>query len=451
MADRIPTSTVEQPWPSPRYANYVLAVLAISYVFAFLDRIIVGMLTPDIIKNLNISDTQAGLLQGLAFALFYTLFGIPLGWLADRANRQRILSIGMTVWSVMTAACGLPTTFWPLFAARVGVGVGEATLNPCASSLIADYFPPKERAKAFGFYTMATAFASIITYLISSFLLQALKEYESAPSPFLGLYRWQLVFVLVGLLGLIPTIVFALTVREPVRRGVTAAVQTTWAETLVFLRANARTFFCLMLGASLVILEVYATAYWQITFFLRVYEWSPVKTGIVIALFQSTCGIVSAYTSGYVTNWFKQRGYPDGVWMTLLIGAVGCTLFGTLATIMPTPELAVFMFMLKSFTVNYAPAAALTGMAEVTPNQHRGQIVALYVIMTGLFAQGLGPFLVGVTTDFYFQDPKAVGKSISLLVSTTGIVGIALLIWGRAAYRRSLSAVTWEQPAVAAH
>ena len=436
----------QQDWPKPAYAWYALTVISIGYIFAFIDRIVIGILTPDIIKSLHLTDTQMGLLQGLAFALFYTVFGIPLGWIADRGNRQRILSAGMTVWSVMTAACGLPTTFWPLFGARVGVGIGEATLGPCASSLIADWFPPEKRAKAFGFYTTATALAAIISYLMASLLLAWLGRYPVIDLPLVGAREpWQVVFIALGVLGLLPTALFAFTVVEPVRRGMVNATQAVAAGTWAFLRANAVTLSCLMVGASLIILEVYATVQWVPTYYLRTFGWSPAKTGFYLAILQSPCGLVSAFVSGYVVDWLKARGIKDAVWMLMLAGAIGCTVFGGLAPLMPAPELAMALFMMKALFVNFVPVGALAAMADVTPNQHRGFVVSLYVIMTGLFAQGAGPLMVGVLTDSVFHDPKAIGQSLALLVGGTGVVGLALLLWGRAAYGRSLAAVSWEQ------
>ena len=202
-----------------------------------------------------------------------------------------------------------------------------------------------------------------------------------------------------------------------------------------------------MIGASLVILEVYGTSYWTPTYFLRVHGWSPAKTGVYIGIFQGLGGIFSASTAGLLALWFRKRGHTDGVWLVALIGAAGCTLFGSLAPIMPTPELALGVFIVKSLFVNYPTVGAMTAMTQITPNQHRGMVTAVYVILTGLFAQGLGPFLVGFGTDTIFHDPKAIGGSLAAVVSATGIIGIALLIFGRSAYRRSLAAVDWEAPA----
>ncbi len=436
-----PDAPAAEAWPRPVYAWYVLAIICFGYVFAFVDRIIVGLLTPAIQADLQITDTQIGLLQGLAFALFYTLFGLPLGWAVDRFKRVPILAVGMTVWSGMTAVCGLATGFWPLFLARMGVGIGEATLNPCASSLIADYFRPAQRARAFGFYVMSTAFASIFTYLIGAFVINALAGYETIPIPFVGdLKPWQVTFMIVGSVGLIPALLLQLTVKEPRRQGIVtvAGEKAGFAQTRAFLAGNARTLGCLLVGVALIVFEIYGTLYWQPTFFLRKFGWEPQKTGVYLAMIGSPLGVISAFMSGSVTNWFKKRGHADGAWITLLIGAVGCTLFGALAPLMPTPALALAMFAVKSFIVNYPTAACLTAISEVTPNQYRGQVTALYVVMTGLFAQGLGPLSVGLTTDYVFHDQAMVGESLAVVVVVTGVVGIGLLLWGRPAFSRSI-------------
>ena len=259
------TSTAEtgpdaQQYPNPAYAWYVVGVLCAAYLFAFIDRIIVGLLTPAIQADLGISDTQAGLLQGMAFALFYTIFGLPLGWLADRWSRKRLLSIGMTVWSVMTATCGLASSFLLLFLARVGVGIGEATLNPCAASMISDYFPARTRPRAFGVYVLGTALGAVLTYLTGGFVIGALQTHATVSVPFLGdLKSWQVTFLAVGLPGLIPALLFMFTVKEPRRLDLAAARKgnASWAETGAFLKLNRTTFFCQFLGVALILMAGY--------------------------------------------------------------------------------------------------------------------------------------------------------------------------------------------------
>jgi len=445
-----------QTYPAPRYAWYALGVICFGYVFAFIDRQIVGLLAPDIQKHFSLNDTQMGLLQGIAFAIFYTIFGIPLGWFADRFNRKWLLTAGMTVWSLMTAACGFAPGFMPLFVMRMGVGVGESTLNPCASSLISDYFPPAKRPRAFGFYVMSTAFAGVLSSAIGGTVIAALRGYEYVSIPLLGDFKpWQVAMLVVGLLGLLPAILLALTVKEPARLGLAAQNKgnATWSETRAFLLSNRKSLGLFLLAASLVILEIYGGAYWHPSVLIRVYGWSAPDVAFYYLVPSGCIGIFSAYTSGSITNYFKKRGMGEGVWMTALLGCVGCTFFGALGPIMPTSELVLAMLLMKSIFINYPSAAAMTAINELTPNEQRGFTTALYVILTGLVAQGLGPLSVGMTTDFVFGDPKMIGYSMAVVVSVTGGLAAICLLWGRSAYREALGRVTWEagaKPATAA-
>jgi MFS family permease len=439
-------------YPAPRTAWYALGVICFGYVFAFIDRQIIGLLAPDIQKDFDLNDTQMGLLQGLAFAIFYTIFGVPLGWFADRFNRKRLLTAGMTVWCGMTAACGLATGFVPLFVMRMGVGVGESTLNPCASSLISDLFPPAKRPRAFSFYVMSTAFAGVLSYVIGGTVIAMLRGYEFITLPLLGdLKPWQVTMIVVGLLGLIPAFLLAFTVQEPVRLGLAAANKgrATWAETKAYLMSNRKALGLFLAAAALVIIEIYGGAYWHPSLFIRVYGWTASETAFYYGAVSGCIGIISAYTSGSVTNYFKRRGMAEGVWMTAMIGCVGCTILGGLGPLMPTWELALPILLLKALFVNYNSAAAMTAINELTPNEHRGLTTALYVILTGLVAQGVGPLAVGMTTDYVFEDTKMIGYSLSAVVFVTGILAALCLVWGRSAYREALGRVTWETPAVA--
>jgi MFS family permease len=439
-------------YPAPRYAWYVLGVICFGYVFAFIDRTIIGLLAPDIQKDFSLNDTEMGLLQGMAFAIFYTIFGIPLGWFADRFNRKWLLTGGMTMWSLLTAACGMAPGFMPLFIMRMGVGVGESTLNPCASSLISDHFPPEKRARAFSFYVMSTAVAGIVSNILGGTVIAALRGYEYIPVPLLGdLKPWQVTMVLVGLLGLLPAVMLAFTVKEPARLGkASEKARATWAETQAFLFQNKKSLGLFLVAAALVILEIYGGAYWHPSLFIRVHGWTATETAFYLLAVQSCIGIVSAYTAGSVTNYFKRKGMQEAVWMTAMIGCIGCTVFGTLGVIAPSAQLALPLLWMKSLFINYPSAAAMTAINEVTPNEHRGLTTAFYVILTGLVAQGLGPLSVGLFTDFVFADPKKIGWSLGLIVFVTGVVGALCLLWCRGAYREALSRVTWERPAGAA-
>ena len=191
------------PLTSPRYRTYVLALLVVVYVFNFLDRQIVTILAEPIKVDLGLNDTQIGLMTGLAFALFYTVLGIPIARLADRANRVSIISVALVIWSGMTALSGFAQNFWQMLAARIGVGVGEAGCSPPAHSLIADYYPPEKRASALSIYALGIPFGSILGLLAGGWIAE--------------IYGWRTAFFVVGVPGIALAALVKLTLREPLR------------------------------------------------------------------------------------------------------------------------------------------------------------------------------------------------------------------------------------------
>ena len=189
--------------PSPAYANYVLGVLFIVYVFNFIDRQVLSVFIGPIKEEFGASDTQMGLLAGFAFALLYTFAGIPIARLADRGNRRNIIVIGLVVWSAMTVACGFARSFAQLALARVLVGIGEAAGSPPSHSMIADYFSMDRRATALAIYTSGAFVGSALAYLGGGYL----REY----------FDWRTAFIVVGVPGLLIALLLAFTVREPLR------------------------------------------------------------------------------------------------------------------------------------------------------------------------------------------------------------------------------------------
>ncbi len=221
MALTMPLDGAGQEETSPRqevqpYAWYMLGVLMIVYIFNFVDRQLLTILAPELKRDLQISDSDFGFLYGTAFGVFYALFGIPLGKLADRWFRVRLLALGLALWSIMTALSGMSRNFVQVAAARVGVGIGEATLSPCAYSLVGDYFPPHRRATALGVYSSGLYLGTGISlFLGSSIVTWWNRAFPLGDAP-LGLVGWQAAFLAVGLPGLFLALWVA-TLREPVR------------------------------------------------------------------------------------------------------------------------------------------------------------------------------------------------------------------------------------------
>ena len=208
----------EKQYPSAAYAWYLVIVLTIAYIVSFVDRYVLGLLAEPIKADLGLTDTQLGLLGGFAFALFYATMGLPLGYLADRKRRTTLLAIGITVWSVATTISGLAKNFYHLFFVRMAVGAGEATLGPCAMSMISDSFPREKRGKPIAFYSAALSLGAGIASLVSATVLTWAKSVPEISVPLLGpVEPWRFTFFVVGIPGILLALLM-FTIREPIRQ-----------------------------------------------------------------------------------------------------------------------------------------------------------------------------------------------------------------------------------------
>jgi len=282
------------PFPRAGYAWYVVGVLTLANASAFVDRQVLGLLVAPIRRDLGITDTQMGVLYGLAFALFYTLLGIPLGRLADRGSRRAIVAMGIAAWSVMTVLCGVARTYEQLLLARFGVAIGEAALAAPALSLIADYFAPSRRATALSVYSLGIYLGAGLANLAGAAVLARLDGHAVLQWPIVGTIRpWQSVFVIVGLPGLIVAMLMA-TVREPRRRETgqpNDALAFSVIEVLRHLRGNRAAFLCHNLGYALFAMVNFATAAWLPTHLIRTYGWSAAQAGLTLGTLTVTVGV----------------------------------------------------------------------------------------------------------------------------------------------------------------
>lgn len=434
--------TVTDAFPPTRYAWYVVAVLALANTSAFVDRQILGLLVGPIRRDLGITDTQMGALYGLAFALFYTLLGVPIGRAADRASRRTIIAIGIVGWSIMTALCGLARTYDQLLLARFGIAIGEATLAAPALSLIADYFAPERRATALSVYTLGVYLGAGLANLVGGALLARLDGSVSAMWPIIGEIRpWQQAFVLVGLPGLVVAVLVAL-VREPSRHETgqqDGALPFTIAEVARYAAANRRTFLCHGLGYALFALVNFATAAWLPTHLIRSYGWTAARAGITLGTLTATIGVGGVVAGGRVSDLLTARGHADAKLRVGIIAAAGNLVCGVAYTLAPTAALSVAALVPYNFFASFAFGAAVAAVQEITPNRMRAQIGALFLSAMTLIGLGIGPSAVGFVTDRVFADDAAVRYSL-LIVTVIGLTAAAgLLGMGLAPYRRSVA------------
>jgi MFS family permease len=431
-------------YPPTGYAWYVVVVLTIAYVFSFLDRQILSLLVEPIRADLNISDTQMGMLQGLAFGIFYTVLGIPLGRLADRRSRRGLIAAGITIWCLMTAACGLARNFFQLFLARVGVGVGEASLNPAAFSLISDYFPREKRARPMSFYNMGVSLGAGIAMVLGGQIIAWVYKQPPLNVPMVGeLFQWQMVFLLVGLPGLL-VVVLMLTVKEPSRKDVISidgqnpGGQIPLKTVVRFLWERRATYLTLFIGMSVVTIIGYGYFSWIPTMFLRTWDWPISKIAFAYGVILLIFGPLGVNLGGWLADRWYNKGRRAAHMRVTLLGACILVPGSVLVPLMPTPELAVLM--LAPATVGGALPTATAGAAlmMIVPNQMRAQTTAIYYFVISVLGLTLGPLLIAVVTDSVFGDPGALRYSISIVSGVAGSIALIFLFLNIRHYRSSV-------------
>lgn len=436
------TRDSDDEYPAAGTAWYVVSVLTLAYVFSFIDRQILSLLVGPIKRDLEIGDTEMSLLMGLSFAVFYTLFGIPLGRLADTSNRRNVIAAGIALWSVMTAGCGLAKQYWTLALMRMGVGVGEATLSPSAYSMIADYFRPERRSTAMSVYSMGIYIGSGLAFVLGGAVVQFAAGQSSFNLPLLGTIRsWQLVFLLVGLPGLLVALLTWFTIREPRRRGAAAQSAPPWNEVVKFLARNAGTFACLNLGIALVTLNAYGGTAWIPEMFIRRFDWSAGQAGIVFGLIVGIAGTLGVVAGGKLADVLHQRGRGDGNLSVALLGTIGWLPFGLAYPLAPTAAWTAALLapaiLFLSMPFGVAPAA----IQRLTPNAMRAQATAVYLFVINLIGLGCGATLVALFTEHWFQDPRMLHYSLLAVGAVTHLPAACLLWLGGNCYRRSLERV----------
>lgn len=402
--------------PAGPYAWYVLALLSLTYVLNFIDRQILAMLIEPIKKEFGVSDTAMGFLSGFAFVFFYTIAGIPVARWADRGSRKAIITAALVIWSAMTAACGLARSFAQLAMARVMVGIGEAGGSPPAHSLIADYFPPRQRATALAVYAWGVYVGAALAFLAGGYLIQR--------------YDWRTAFVIVGLPGVALAILFGLTVREPPRgwsEGRSAAPAPPLAETLRHL-AGCRAFVFVALGSSVQSLSGYGVLTWGPTFLSRVHAMSWSDIGIAFGSIIGVAGCLGAFIGGRLADRFGAR---DARWYMRLpaIQSLLCVPFAAGFVLMPTPEGA-----LLSFGPFYALGAMYLGpmfavVQGLAPLRMRTLASAILLFVVNMVGLGLGPLAIGLLNDHVFAAHGAEAIRYSMLVMGVAGGGGGLLFW----------------------
>jgi MFS family permease len=441
---------VQRPFPPERTAWYVVFVLTLVYSISYVDRQMLSLLVAPIKRDFGISDTDIGLLTGPAFAVTYAVLGIVLAQVADTRNRVSLIIAGLTSWSIATGLTGFTRSFGQLFAARVAVGAGEASLTPTAYSLFSDYFPPARLGKAVAVYTLAQYIGMGAALLLGGLLVGRLAGLPPLTIPgFSPFQPWQVAMMVVGIPGLL-ALPLLRTVKEPRVVGTSAPIeisgQSVWA------RFNAMKLVYLTHFTGFALAGLYATglAAWLPEFFRRTYGWPVQRTGLALALVLIGVGGPSTLAGGWIADRLRERRWyaapigiaiaallamwPFAVWLPLAGSATGSLLLlGVVTAFLTLPT-----------------AVAPTALQLVTPPTMRARMSAIYLFCTNLIGTGAGPYVVGLTTDHVFGTDAALKLSLSVVAGLVCPLAAFTLFIGRRAFARAAEAASIEEPLRAA-
>ncbi|HWU03565.1 MAG TPA: MFS transporter [Novosphingobium sp.] len=442
------TARPEADWPSPWRAWTLAIVLMLANTLAFVDRQALALLVQPIKRDLAISDTSISLLYGLSFTLFYVAVGLPIARIADRSNRRNIVAGAIFVWSLSTSLCGLARGFSGLFAARVGVGAGEGGLTPAAYSLLADTFRKERLPLALGIFQIGIYLGSASALVIGGLIFAHIPPGASVMVPLLGAFKgWQLVFLLLGLPGLVLSAI-TLFLREPARRGggedegegAGQQASVPLAQLFAHVGERWRAYVGVMLGFALMVLVGNGTAVWIPAFLERSFGWTTAQVGSIYGPVVFVCGTSGALAGGFVASWLRRRGVAHGNLVAALFGFCALVPITIAFPLMPTAQLALVLIGMMNFFAGFNFGGGLATLQELTPNRMRALVSAAYMLTINLIGAALGPTAIAMTTDYVFHDPKALHFAISLVCAVASPLSVVLLVMGMRDYRRIISA-----------
>jgi MFS family permease len=397
------------------YRTFVLVLLTIVYGFNFIDRQIVGILAPFIQKDLGLSNTELGLLIGLAFATLYTTVAIPLAWLADRYNRVNILSIALATWSGFTALTGLATNFAQIAIARMGVGIGEAGGSPPSHSIISDMYSKEERAGALGVYSMGIPLGIMAAYFITAVLMGSSPEEVD----------WRRIFIFLGLTGIVLAIVLRLVVREPVRGAMefeekVEIIQTPFVESLkILLKIPA--WWAMCFGIAFGSFAAYATSAFHTKFLIALDPTFNIqKLVIILGIINGVAYVGGTYFGAKLADRWGKKDIRVYGWLpaiTILL----CLPIGILSYWAPSVEMNLLWtsLFLVFIGVYLGPSFAIA--QTLAPIKMRAMSTALFFFILNMIALGGGPTFTGWLIDVFKENYNDLDSMRYAMTVTFGI------------------------------
>lgn len=420
-------------FPPDIVAWTTVTVLSLTYLVSFLDRQILVLLIEPIKQDLGISDTGASVLTGMAFAMIYTVMGIPMGRAADLYTRKHVIIAGVVVWSSLTVLSGFARNFWQLFVARMGVGVGEAALTPAAYAMVADLFPPSKLGRGMSVFVLGSSVGSAVSLLLGGALVAFAARSNLPELPMIGDLRpWQLVLILAGLLSSVMIVPLAL-IREPVRQGRQFAAGNTPGGSLSFRQVmgymfSSRQFYGpYILGISALCLMLYGTQAWIPTYFIRILGWEASYTGIQLGIINLVPSLVGGIFAGWLADRMRSLGQLAAPIKIMVVMSGVLMLLMPAFVVIPQIHVKLGLLVLHYFVVAMIVILFPAVIQLATPGEIRSQVSAVILFAINLVGIGFGPTSIALITDYVFRDDGALGFSIAVVGLSAGLIGVILL------------------------
>lgn len=440
MARPDPEAGAVQRYPPLRYAYFSVGLIMLAYVCAFMDRVALSLVVDPIRRDLGLTDTQVSALLGLAFVVCFVLLSFPFGRWVDRGARPIALTVGVTVWSAAMVACGLASGFWQLFAGRMLVGVGEAAVNPVAYSTIPDSFPPHRRGFAMAIFASGASIGGGLGVYLGSLLLAWAERVHPVLPLFGRLAPWQVLFIGLGLPGLLIALLVHLALRDPPRRADRQEAASS-RDVLAYLAEHRALFTRIFLGFSGFAISNYAFTVWGPTYFLRVHHFTVAQVGVLMGVGYAVFGTTGMLTGGLWADRVQKAGNPEAPIRVALHVAWIQAPFFLGAYLCPQPALAVVLFCCGMFVACMIGGLQGAMIQVLTPGRMRGQIGAVYLTIVNVLGLGVAPTVTAAMTDYVFGGPAAIGKSLAATTVIALALAVLLILLGLPGARRRAAAI----------
>jgi MFS family permease len=419
-------------------SGWLITALVVAYVLAFIDRQILSLLVQPLKHDLQLSDTQVGLLQGFAFAVCLAIAGLPIGRLLDRHRRLRLAAIGILLWSIMTGACGFATSFGTLVVFRIGVGIGEAVLTPAAHSLISDSVPQRALGLALGIFGLGSYLGAGISLMGGGVLLDTLSHADPSHLPHLAQLRpWQAIFVLASVCG-VPVAAWLWLMREPARHSTNIKPRLDSQETRRFLKEHGRTLAGLNLTAAFVAMAVYSCTAWIPTFYMRSHGLTAADAGVRYGSIVILCGVCGVIAGGALSDYIVDRGVKAGRLWVMIVATACAVPFSVGATLVASSSASTVMVAALSFLTTIALGVLPSAQQSIAHSRVRGITAAMGIVMVNLLGMGVGPVAIALYTDRVLCNERLIGQSLATLLPTMLCMATVLGVIALPGYRSSL-------------